>query len=133
MTAPLRTMLRGMLLAGAGPAQALAHVSDLAGGSAGAPGTQTCLAQLDPASGEVNYASSGLLPPLLCTPGEARFLAGPGHDPPGRDDHPGAATAVLPSGGVLLLCLGRAAGHHGQPRRAHRPGGSGGIGHGRPR
>jgi anti-sigma regulatory factor (Ser/Thr protein kinase) len=105
--APLRTVLRGMLLAGAGPAQALAHVSDLAGGSADGPGTQACLAQLDPASGDVNGASSGLLPPLLCTPGEVRFLAGPGHEPPGRGDHPGAATAVLPRGGVLLLCLGR--------------------------
>jgi anti-sigma regulatory factor (Ser/Thr protein kinase) len=107
--AQLRAVLRGMLLAGAGPAEALAHVGDLAGGSADSPGTGACLAQLDPASGDVSYAGSGLLPPLLCTPGEARFLSGPGHERPGRDDHPGAATAVLPCGGVLLLGLGGAA------------------------
>jgi anti-sigma regulatory factor (Ser/Thr protein kinase) len=104
--ARLRTVLRGMLLAGAGPAEALAHVGDLAGGSAGALRTQACLAQLDAAGGDVHCASSGFLPPLLCTPGEVRFLGGPGHEPPGRDDHPGVTAAVLPRGGVLLLCLG---------------------------
>ena len=104
--ARLRTVLRGMLLARAGPAETLDHAGDLAGGSGDASRAQACLARLDPASGHVNYASSGLLPPLLCTPGEVRFLGGPGDERPGRVDHPGVTAAVLPPGGVLLLCLG---------------------------
>lgn len=108
--AQLRTVLREMLLAGAGPAEALAHLGELAAESAGVRGPEACLAQLDPASGELNYASSGHLPPLLCTPGEVRFLARRGDGPPGADDQPGAAAALLPPGGILLIGLGGRAG-----------------------
>jgi anti-sigma regulatory factor (Ser/Thr protein kinase) len=107
--ARLRTELRGMLLSGAGPAEALARVGDLAAGSADATGTGACLAELDPASGDMNYASSGPLPPLVCRAGQVHFLSGPGPEPTGRDGHPETAAAVLPWGGVLLLCLGGAA------------------------
>jgi anti-sigma regulatory factor (Ser/Thr protein kinase) len=106
----LRTALRELLLAGAGPAEALAHLADLAGGRPDVPGAEACLARLDPASGEVSYASSAHLPPLLCTAGEVRFLAPRGDEPAGRDDQPGAAAARLPPGGMLLLGLGGPAG-----------------------
>ena len=92
----LRTALRDMLLAGAGPAEALAHLADLAGGRPGVPGAEACLAQLDPASGEVSYASSAHLPPLLCTAGEVRFLSRRGDQPAGRDEHRGLPLSVHP-------------------------------------
>jgi anti-sigma regulatory factor (Ser/Thr protein kinase) len=104
----LRTALREMLLAGAEPAEALAGFDDLAPESARRGGAGACLAQLDPARGEVSYASAGHLMPLLCTPaGEAVFLPPPGSEPLGGDGHPGAPAVVLPPGGVLLLCPGR--------------------------
>jgi anti-sigma regulatory factor (Ser/Thr protein kinase) len=103
----LRPALREMLLAGAGPAETLASVEDLAAGSADARGPGACLARLDPASGEVSYASVGHLMLLLSTTaGEPGFLPRSGSEPPGRDGHPGAGAAVLPPGGVLLLCRG---------------------------
>ena len=125
--AQLRTVLREKLLAGAGPAEALGHLGDLAAESAGVRGPEACLAQLDPASGKLTYASSGHLPPLLCTPGEVRFLGRRGDGPPGPGDQPGAAAAaLLPPGGILLIGLGGRAG--ASPASPGGPGGLAGLG-----
>ena len=103
----LRMVLRDMLRRGAGPAGALAAFRGLATESAQTREAGACVVRVDPASGELSYASSGDSVLVLCPPaGEASFLPSPGGEPPGQGDHPGATAAVLPPGGVLLVCPG---------------------------
>jgi serine phosphatase RsbU (regulator of sigma subunit) len=83
--AQLRTLLRGTLSADAGPAQALSYLSDSAARSAGGPGPAAWVAQLDPATGELQYASASHLMPLVCGPdGAATFLSPRVGDQPGE-------------------------------------------------
>jgi anti-sigma regulatory factor (Ser/Thr protein kinase) len=105
--AQLRMLLRGTLRADAGPAQTLSYLSDIASGPAGSPGPTAWVAQLDPATGELRYASAGHPMPLVCGPGgEATFLSLPGR----TDRRPdGIAKTDVPPGGMLVLYPGTAA------------------------
>jgi Stage II sporulation protein E (SpoIIE)/Histidine kinase-like ATPase domain len=102
--AQLRTLLRETLGADAGPAQALSYLSDFAARSGGGTGPTAWVARLDPATGELRYASAGHRMPLVCGPGgEATFLPPRG----GAEGHPdGGAKTDVPPGGVLVLYPG---------------------------
>ncbi len=104
--AQLRMLLRGTLGADAGPAQALSYLSDFAARSADGTGPTAWVAQLDPVTGELRYASAGHPMPLVCGPsGEATFLSPRGS----ADGHPdGSAKTDVPPGGVLVLYPGTA-------------------------
>ena len=81
----LRMVLRDMLRRGAGPAGALAAFRGLATESAQTREAGACVVRVDPASGELSYASSGDSVLVLCPPaGEASFLPSPGGEPPGQ-------------------------------------------------
>jgi len=132
--AQLRRLLRGTLRAHAGPAQTLTYLSEVAAGPAGGPGVTAWVAQLDPATGELRYASTGHPLPLVCTPGgEATFLS-PRGSAEGQPD--GHAKTDLPPGGVLVLFQGTAARPRSRPSSAGGrrrladgiPGGSPGAG-----
>lgn len=105
--AQLRRLLRGTMRADAGPAQTLSYLSDIAAGPAGGPGVTAWVAQLDPATGELRYASTGHPMPLVCTPGGgATFLSPRGS---AEEQPDGSAKTDLPPGGVLVLFQGTAA------------------------
>ena len=71
-------------------------------------GVTAWVAQLDPATGELRYASAGHPMPLVCKPGgEATFLS-PRRGAEGRPGGGGGATTDVPPGGVLVLYPGTA-------------------------
>lgn len=105
--AQLRRLLRGTLRTAAGPAQTLSYLSDLAAGPGDDPGATAWVARLDPATGELRYASAGHPMPLVCAPsGEATFL--PPRDS-AEEDPEGSTKTHVPPGGVLVLYPGTAA------------------------
>ena len=108
----LRAALRELLQGGAGPAEALAGLA-AAAGSPAADRTTACVALLNPETGDVRYAASGQPRPVVCAAaGTGGRLArsaseSPDPGPPGPGDaRREAGTAVLPSGGLLLLYQG---------------------------
>jgi anti-sigma regulatory factor (Ser/Thr protein kinase) len=107
--AQLRAGQREQLLAGASPAEALAQLAAAVRESPGIRAATASLAVLDPATGELRYASAGQPWPVICGPAPADgWLARPAGEPaaPGaRSPRPG--TAVLPAGAVVLLYCGQ--------------------------
>jgi anti-sigma regulatory factor (Ser/Thr protein kinase) len=104
----LRTGLREQLRAGAAPAEALARLAAAVRASPGVRAATASLAVLDPATGQLRYASTGQPWPVICGPGTNGWLARSAGEPaaPGaRPPEPG--TAVLPAGAVVLLYCGR--------------------------
>jgi anti-sigma regulatory factor (Ser/Thr protein kinase) len=104
----LRTVLRETLLAGAGLDEALPRMDAAAGLAPGASGATVGIGLLDPATGDLHYASAGQPPPLVCTPaGTASALVPGGGGPLGMaDGRPPPVQAVLPHGSVLVLGSG---------------------------
>ncbi|MFC5139177.1 SpoIIE family protein phosphatase [Actinomycetospora rhizophila] len=106
----LRTALSGYLLAGHGPAEALALLDGLTSRIPGSQASTAMCLTLDTSTGELRHARAGHLPALLVPAdgGPPHFLDDPaGHGPllglpPGLRDHREAVT-TLESGGVLLL------------------------------
>ncbi|HZC64291.1 MAG TPA: ATP-binding protein [Streptosporangiaceae bacterium] len=113
--ARLRAGLREQLHAGAAPAEALARLAAAGRGSPGIRVATASLAVLDPATGQLRYASAGQPWPVICEPaGADGWLARSAGEPaaPGAGP-PEPGTAVLPAGAVVLLYgrrPGRAAG-----------------------
>ena len=105
--AQLRRLLRGTLRADAGPAQTLSYLSEIASGPAGSPGVTAWVAQLDPATGELRYASAGHPMPLVCGPGGKATFLSPRGSAAGHPD--GSAKTDVPPGSVLVLYPGTAA------------------------
>src|SRR5580704_7185379 len=107
--ARLRAGLREQLRAGAAPAEALARLAAAVRASPGVRAATASLAVLDPATGQLRYASAGQPWPVICGPaGPNGWLARPAGEPaaPGaRPPEPG--TAVLPAGAVVLLYCAR--------------------------
>jgi anti-sigma regulatory factor (Ser/Thr protein kinase) len=107
--ARLRAGLREQLRAGAAPAEALARLAAAVRGSPGVRAATASLAVLDPATGQLRYASAGQPWPVICGPaGADGWLARPAGEPaaPGAGP-PEPGTAVLPAGAVVLLYCGR--------------------------
>src|SRR6266536_1778543 len=104
VTSRLRAVLQDALLGGAAPAEQLAV----------ARGATACLGVLDPATGDLRYASAGHPMPMVCGPaGEPRFLAPASGEPLGVGGGKAAiASAVLAPDAVLLLYSG---GRFGRP------------------
>jgi anti-sigma regulatory factor (Ser/Thr protein kinase) len=107
--ARLRAGLRDQLHAGVTPAEALARLAAAVRESPGIRTATASLAVLDPATGQLRYASAGQPWPVICGPaGTQGWLARPAGEPAapgGRPPEPG--TAVLPAGAVVLLYCGR--------------------------
>src|SRR6266516_479447 len=114
VTSRLRAVLQDALLGGAAPAEALARADALAAQLAVARGATACLGVLDPATGDLRYASAGHPMPMVCGPaGEPRFLAPASGEPLGVGGGKAAiASAVLAPDAVLLLYSG---GRFGRP------------------
>jgi anti-sigma regulatory factor (Ser/Thr protein kinase) len=108
VTSRLRAVLQNALLGGAAPAEALARADAFAAQLAVARGATACLGVLDPATGDLRYASAGHPMPMVCGPaGEPRFLAPAGGAPLGVGGSKAAiASAVLAPDSVLLLYSG---------------------------
>jgi anti-sigma regulatory factor (Ser/Thr protein kinase) len=114
------------LLRGAGPLQALARLDAFAAQIPAARGATVWLGVLDPATGDLRYASAGHPMPLICIPdGTASFLPSGSGEPLGVGRYqPTLASAVLPPGTVLLFysagLVGRSspAAQHGRERLA---------------
>ncbi|MDD7937080.1 SpoIIE family protein phosphatase [Actinomycetospora lutea] len=106
----LRTALSGYLLAGHGPAEALALLDGLTSRIPGSQASTAMCLTLDTSTGELRHARAGHLPALLAPAdgGPSSFLDDPaGHGPllglpPGLRDHTEAVTTLEP-GSVLLL------------------------------
>ena len=107
--ARLRAGLREQLGAGAAPAEALARLAAAVRGSPGVRAATASLAVLDPATGQLRYASAGQPWPVICGPaGTDGWLARPAGEPAAPGDRPpDPGTAVLPAGSVVLLYCGR--------------------------
>lgn len=101
----LRAVLAGFLLEGCPVEQALARLDRIVARVPGAAATTVCLAQLDPRTGELTYASCGHPPPLLISAGgEPRYLPVGSGGPLGTASPPPCAeTARLAPGDTLLL------------------------------
>ncbi len=118
----LRTALQRALLCGADPLQALARLHAFAAQFPAMRGATACLGVLDPASGDLRYATAGHPMPIVCEPGgSASFLPAGTGGPLGVGSYQAAlASAVLPPGAVLLLYADGLAGRPGQGLRRDR-------------
>ena len=86
--ARLRTGLREQLRAGAAPAEALARLAAAVRASPDVRAATASLAVLDPATGQLRYASAGQPWPVICRPaGPNGWLARPAGEP-GRSRRP---------------------------------------------
>jgi anti-anti-sigma factor len=105
----LRPVLREALLTGCQPQLALAKLDSFAGYSISTRGATACVAVMDPATGELQYSSSGHPPPLICPrDGPVRFLeqAAGGRLGVGAAPPPVATVPVAPGSVVLLYSDG---------------------------
>jgi anti-sigma regulatory factor (Ser/Thr protein kinase) len=118
----LRMVLHGALLHGGGPLRALARLDAFAAQVPAARGATVWLGLLDPATGDLRYASAGHPMPLICGPaGTVSFLPAGAGGPLGVGrQQPALANAVLPPGAVLLLYAGGLASRPGRAARQGR-------------
>uniref|UniRef100_UPI002024A3E0 SpoIIE family protein phosphatase n=1 Tax=Frankia sp. CiP1_Cm_nod1 TaxID=2897160 RepID=UPI002024A3E0 len=105
----LRNSLRGLAMTGAGPAQLLRWLNDVAYHlTDDVTGTAVC-GLYDPATRMLRWACAGHLPPVLVRDGDAAMLPLPAGVLLGADPHSAyeeTATALRPGDGVLLFTDG---------------------------
>ncbi|MFI1996043.1 SpoIIE family protein phosphatase [Actinoplanes sp. NPDC020271] len=100
----LRAVLQERLDSGSAPADALAAVDRFATRVRAAHATTVCLADLDPANGELTYCTAGHPPPLVVhADGTTRFLPVTGAGPLGTGSAFAARHDRLEPGDLLLL------------------------------
>ena len=106
--ARLRTGLREQLRAGAAPAEALARLAAAVRASPDVRAATASLAVLDPATGQLRYASAGQPWPVICEPaGPNGWLARPAGELaalPAAALRSPAPRSCLPGAVVLLYC-----------------------------
>jgi serine phosphatase RsbU (regulator of sigma subunit)/anti-sigma regulatory factor (Ser/Thr protein kinase)/anti-anti-sigma regulatory factor len=100
----LRAVLQERLDSGATPAEALAAADRFTGRMRAAHATTVCLAELDPASGELTYCTAGHPPPLVVgADGSTRYLPATGGAPLGTGGGFPVRQDRLERGDLLLL------------------------------
>ena len=100
----LRAVLAELLAAGEDLRNVLRRADAFAARIPALRAATLALAVLDPAGGQLRYATCGHPPPLVIgTGGTARYLAGTGTGPLGTGSPPVLATGALAPGGLVLL------------------------------
>jgi serine phosphatase RsbU (regulator of sigma subunit) len=101
----IRTALVALATQADGPAALIAQLDDFVSGPNGSEFATACFATLDPATGELRYASAAHPPPLLVHPdGETRWLDGGRSLPLGGGRRPNRTeTSIHVEPGSLLV------------------------------